>query len=283
MFEAFPQQSPLMSRICVRPPYFALGNLELLERGNITCDFVPEMVPNGEGAVSLAEAARHGAIAGLTAAASSRGDDDRHYYLARTGSVTRVGAADLSGPFSISAQGALPTSREARADFVVRADGTPLYRGHVDYSVFTPSAFEKFFGYLEHPGEGSDGTTESPYGTSPDVDIRSLDHTQANATTGVSPQECAGHFDGYPAMPVAHLLGSMFGLGATLAAESTGSDTAVPENGDLVDARVLIPPRATVELTAAVVASSDAGCTVEQVASVSGNDAVLVRTDYACS
>ena len=153
-----------------------------------------------------AELGRHAAIVGLSAAAAQQGDDRRRYYLARRAECRYV-ANDAPHGAPVRFQGRILEldKRSARAAVDATANGAPLASFGVDYTVLTDSAFERLFRIR---GKATP-SAPSPYG--------SLLTTSWHGTTEMAEQvveslpvgACVGHFDGYPALPVAVLMGQL--------------------------------------------------------------------------
>ncbi|MFE7509576.1 hypothetical protein [Promicromonospora sp. NPDC057488] len=188
-------------RICVTPPYYALGDLLSPEPG-LTSATVPVQSPTGRQApvVGIAEAGRHLAILGLCAAATANPSTKRHYYLAhrgvgrmfpRAGSPTRLigtASAQMTGRNRAEAQTEL---RDPQGNLVAQMD--------VEYLVMSVPVFRRMMG----PARAPDATEPAnPYAApAPLVDVAADAHS-ATAKLAVEAAMCRGHFDGFPALPV---------------------------------------------------------------------------------
>jgi hypothetical protein len=203
----------LLPRIGVRPPYFALTDIDVAGL-ELSATAVAESPAFQEvGPMPAAELGRHAAIVGLSTAAFQQSDDHRRYYLARRAACRYVPSSAPYGS-EVRFEGRLLDldKRSARAAITATAGGAPLAAFEVDYTVLTASAFERLFrirGRLTPQ-------TRSPYG--------SLLTTAWNGTPDVADQvveelpigACVGHFDGYPALPVAVLMGQLSYLAGRL-------------------------------------------------------------------
>ncbi|MGW6374735.1 hypothetical protein ACWFRB_01555 [Rhodococcus sp. NPDC055112] len=270
----------LLNRICVRAPYFALQDLAILSEGTVTCTFPTEVDPGDDGPITVAELARHSAIAGLCAVASSFDDGGRRYYLARTGTMTPLSDTGYVPGAIISAEatGALTSQRTAKAQCTVTIGGGSAIHMEIGYSVFTESAFGKFFGYLRR--DTDDDLPSNPYtAPMPIHDVR-VETGSATAFSSVSPEQCIGHFSGYPAMPIAYLLSAKFELGAILASEILAGRKAILTSSELIDSLALIPSNTRVDLSAVVEQVAEDSCTINLSAAVAGEVAVLARASY---
>src|SRR5690554_4988308 len=188
----------LLQRVGVRPPYFALTNVEVagLEVQATAVAESPGFLELGP--MPAAELGRHAAIVGLATAAAQQGDDRRRYYLARRAECRYVANdAPYGTPVRFRGRILELDKRSARAAIDATANGAPLASFEVDYTVLTDSAFERLFRTRGKPTPSA----PSPYG--------SLLTTTWHGTTDMAEQvveslpvgACVGHFDGYPALP----------------------------------------------------------------------------------
>lgn len=203
----------LLPRICVSPPYFALTDISLagVELHAATVAESPAFAEVGP--MPAAELGRHAAIVGLSAAAFQQEDGQRRYYLARRAACRYTpNEAPYGTPVRFRGHLLELDKRKARAAIEATAAGAPLASFEVDYTILTTAAFERLFrirGRLTPH-------TRSPYG--------SLLTTAWHGTTEVAEQvveelpisACVGHFDGYPALPVAALMGQLSYLAGRL-------------------------------------------------------------------
>ena len=203
----------LLQRVGVRPPYFALTDMEVagLELRATVVAESPTFLELGP--MPAAELGRHAAIVGLGAAAAQQGDDRRRYYLARRAECRYVANdAPYGAPVRFHARILQLDKRAAKAAVDATANGAPLASFEVDYTVLTDSAFERLFRVRGQPTPSA----PSPYG--------SLLTTSWHGTTDMAEQvveslpvgACVGHFDGYPALPVAVLMGQLSYLAGRL-------------------------------------------------------------------
>lgn len=203
----------LLPRIGVRPPYFALTDISVAGV-EIAATAVAESPAFREvGPMPAAELGRHAAIVGLSIAAFQQDDENRRYYLARRAACRYTrNAAPYGTPVRFTGHLLDLDKRKARAAIEATADGAPLASFEVDYTVLTASAFERLFRIRGRLTPHS----RNPYG--------SLLTTAWHGTTDVAEQvvdelpigACVGHFDGYPALPVAALMGQLSYLAGRL-------------------------------------------------------------------
>lgn len=201
----------VLNRICVRPPYFALRHLYSI--GDMLHATAPtELVLGLEQApISAAEMGRHAAILGLCTAALTRSDDARCYYLAHRARFTGHPVTANAGEVHFSAQLSYLDKRKAVAQITVLADGSLLGELTVDYTVLTESAFARMFRSKQQPGAQTSNYEAELAG--------SWHYGRDNVTFSVPEiplSVCAGHFEDYPALPVAVLMSYLVRLGGHL-------------------------------------------------------------------
>lgn len=203
----------LLPRIGVRPPYFALTDMAMAGV-EIQATAVAESPAFQEaGPMPAAELGRHAAIVGLSIAAFQQADESRRYYLARRAACRYLpNSAPYGTPVRLAGHLLNLDKRTARAAVQASAGGAPLASFEVDYTVLTSSAFERLFRIHSRLTPHS----RSPYG--------SLLTNAWHGTTDVAEQvvdelpmgACVGHFDGFPALPVAVLMGQLSYLAGRL-------------------------------------------------------------------
>jgi len=189
----------VLPRICVSPPYYALEDLTY--DGNLQARVNASQPQTSEvGPMRASEISRHAAIAGLVCAAMNRESSERHYYLATNAHYRGFkNDAPYGSDVRLEAN-ASHSKRYAKASVELRA-GTPLARLDVTYSVLKARLFDKLFAARHR---------DTPSVTS----LAPLPHGELSGGTDrlerrlkVLPDECcAGHFENYPALPVALLV-----------------------------------------------------------------------------
>ncbi len=206
-------QLDLESRICVRPPYFALHDLAL-EGLDLHATAMAESPAFGEvGPMPAAELGRHAAIVGLSAAAMRQADDRRRYYLARK-AICRYtpNASPYGTPVRFVGRTLELDKRSSRAAITATAGGATLASFEVDYTILTESAFERLF----RVNAKDTPSVPSPYGALLTNHWSGTSDSVEQVVAGVPVTACAGHFEGYPALPVAVLMGQLSYLAGRL-------------------------------------------------------------------
>ncbi len=203
----------LRARICVRPPYFALTDLALAGL-DLHATAVAESPAGLEvGPMPAAELGRHAAIVGLSLAACSQADDARRYYLARRAECRySPNDAPYGTPVRFTARLLALDKRACRAAVEATAGGTPLASFEVDYTVLTEPAFERLFRRFARDTPSG----PSPYGSLLATACQGSGDLVEQVVASVPAAACAGHFDGYPALPVAVLMGQLSYLAGRL-------------------------------------------------------------------
>ena len=201
----------LLERICVRSPYFNLQRLHLAD-GVLHAVAPAELkLPQERSPMSAAEMGRHAAIAGLCAAALAQEDDARRYYLAQRARFTGLGNGNLESEVRFQARLTHLDKRQADAQVAVTAGGEPLAGLEVHYTVLTETAFARLF-------RAKQGGTALTSGYVAELDgtlYKSRDEAVFDVPA-IPLGVCAGHFERYPALPVAVLMSYLTRLGGRL-------------------------------------------------------------------
>ncbi len=204
----------LLSLIEVTPPYFALSNIKKV--GEYLQATVPlEQVEHNEPAgMCTAEAGRHLAILGSLAVADGNPCKEKHYYLASEATFERItdrSVADNQFIGKVRLESIDKRTAKISGELLTH-DGIKLYRATVSYAIIHERIFERKFGHekriqLNRP-------SRNPYSSKTKIYNVQRNLKSCNATLGIIKEEdCVGHFDNYPAVPIARL-----GLALTLIA-----------------------------------------------------------------
>lgn len=206
----------VLGRICVRPPYFRLSDLAL-EGLHLYATATAESPPYLErGPMPAAELGRHAAITGLAHAALSQRDDQRRYYLAQRAEC-RYWPSDLPYGSPIRFQSRLVEMgrREVSCLVDARAGGAPLASFELSYAVLPAPSFERLF---RHRGQFTP-PVPSPYGRLLVEDFLQGSDWAEQRIEQLGAEACAGHFENFPALPVAVLMGQLSYLAGQLASQ----------------------------------------------------------------
>ena len=198
----------LLSRICVRPPYFALQNLHAGDNMFWATAAAEQPVTSETGPMQASEISRHGAICGLCAVALSFSDDERRYYLAQDASYQGfANAAPYGSVVSFEARLLEKNKRQATAQITVTASGQALAQLRVTYTILQEASFKRLFRSRYSPTFSDFQCNRMP---DPPAGEFSSSGERLSMTLKTVPEEaCAGHFEHYPAMPVAVLMGQL--------------------------------------------------------------------------
>ncbi|MBD2387469.1 hypothetical protein [Cylindrospermum sp. FACHB-282] len=205
----------LFNLISVRPPYFALENLELNENGTLSAD-IPIQQPLGMEAavISAAETGRHLAILGACCIAIFNPNQTKHYYLAHN-------AEFISNPYQPdseignyvrgTAQGFLLNKRSAVAiTSITNKLGITINSLKIYYHVIPEKVFIKIYKKFQTCTNFEMGI--NPYKKSLSLQSISIVNNKLKASIGtVLSEDCTGHFPDFPAIPVAILANILIG------------------------------------------------------------------------
>lgn len=213
---------PLRDLIDVRAPYLAFHSLQLDEPGVATALVRSEQpLGNEEGPLAAAEAGRHLAILGACACSSVREPLERRYYLAHRARLIRRPHVVENGPVECKATArsiGTRSGREASAHGMLWCGSErPLFELTVSYKVLSGLLFQRLFAARRDerdkmadfgaPQQPAQDVPESPYRSLLPVQLleRRPDRARAEVSR-LDPEQCAGHFPLYPALPVAVLM-----------------------------------------------------------------------------
>ena len=198
----------LLERICVRPPYFALKNIHRYGAALHATAYAERAITNEAGPMQASEICRHAAICGLSAVALTFQDDERRYYLAQDATYQGF---DNPAPYgaAVSFEAALvdQNKRQATADITVTAGGQMLAQLRVTYTILSEPSFRRLF---RSKYSATFSQVQADRMPDPPAGEFSVSGATSVLTLPSIPEEaCAGHFENYPAMPVAVLMGQL--------------------------------------------------------------------------
>ena len=205
----------LLERICVRPPYFALSDISLSGR-YLRTSAVAEAPPFLERApMTSAELGRHAAIAGSCHAALSQKDDKRRFYLANHATCHYTASdAPYGTPVDFTTEVLSLTRRALQVRAWALAAERPLAEFTLSYTVLTEPTFYRLFQQRRLP------TFEqvNPYRRLLQVACERGPDWAEQEIPSLPAEACAGHFESYPALPVAVLMGQLSYLASQIIA-----------------------------------------------------------------
>jgi hypothetical protein len=209
-----PVVARLVRRVCVRPPYLAVGDVRI-EGARMLAVARAESPAHGEiGPMPAAEVGRHAAIAGLLHAADGQRDDGRRYYLAREASCRYVANdAPYGTPVTFVSEVVEASKRACRVRVVATVDAAPLATIELSYAILTEAAFGRLFRARAKPTPPA----PNPYGSLLATEYQGGADWAEQIVPSLPVASCVGHFDGHPALPVAQLMGQLSYLAGRLA------------------------------------------------------------------
>lgn len=204
----------VLDNISVSAPYFALKNLS--NSGKDTyCEFSPELRNIAEhGPVSGAEIGRHMAILGSVVLSKENPRQQKHYYLATDAIISRRSFRAINAETLIARARVLDINRKngSISGIVSLCDGSILFEVEVSYTIMTEALFERMF--LPQRINTALLPPSNPYSNDTVFESLELGVESCFANLGqVKPEDCPGHFENYPALPVARMGTSMGKLG----------------------------------------------------------------------
>ena len=206
----------VLQRICVRPPYFALSDTFLAGTtfGALVTAEAPAYLELGP--MTAAELGRHAAIAGVCHTALSQTDDKRRYYLAQEAECRYFASTLPYGtPIRLQTELSWSNKRESRVTVKATAEGMVVAGFEISYTILTEPTFERLF----RSRLQATPLRANPYGQLlQKTYTRGADWAE-QIIDAIPVSACVGHFDNYPALPVAVLMGQLSYLAGQMVAE----------------------------------------------------------------
>lgn len=208
--------------IMVKHPYNRLEDYELLKDGSLKAKVQNEYLFEKEGGpIGCAEVGRHVAILGSIALANQLGVNPQ-YYLAVKAKLNRSNSKVYDSDFfNVKVKVLECNKRTGKIAGVLRDDAAQLlYVVEVDYKIISKPVFSQLF-EKHYKSLGSDDF-KSPYKFRKSLSNIQIDNLVAHGNYGViEEQDCKGHFENFPALPVA-IIGNLYSeLGIHLFQELT--------------------------------------------------------------
>lgn len=196
----------LLKLIAVKPPYFALSNIE--RKGEYLQATVPleQTEHNEPDGMCTAEVGRHLAILGSLAVADGNPRKEKHYYLASEATLERVTDQPVSDTRFIG-RVRLESINKRVAEIsgqLITEEGLLLYQVTVKYAIMHERIFERMFGHERRVNINI--PAKNPYRVK--TKLFNIQHglKSCHASLGrIKEDDCAGHFYNYPAVPIARL------------------------------------------------------------------------------
>ncbi|MCU4157464.1 hypothetical protein J1N10_15915 [Carboxylicivirga sp. A043] len=196
-------------------PYNSLKDIRT-QGTTVTASFEQELFDASQvEGITLAEAGRHIAILGSLAVANINPVKNKHFYLASKATLKRVHSRPCTSTSYRGIMNAIDFNKKCgMAEGAIHdSEGKILYTAEVQYSVLTVQLFERFFRKYKSTEFRANGF--SPYGDVVKLYDMNLCVETSSASLGeVKPEWCVGHFDEYPALPVAQISQGLMNLAA---------------------------------------------------------------------
>lgn len=202
----------LLNRLGITHPYFALEDIAV-EGERLEATAVAEAHTFFEdGPMAAAEIGRHAAIAGQCSIALAQRDDRQRFFLANAAECNYVSNdAPYGTPLRFVATLASLEKRRAVARVLVTAKGKPVAEIEAKYTILPQVTFERLFRTHRIPTPPA----ANPYGTLLSEAFDG-DSDWAEQLLTIPVGHCTGHFDNYPALPIALVMGQLSYLAGQL-------------------------------------------------------------------
>lgn len=202
----------------VKAPYNVLFDVNIIGDKNIKAKVENEYIYKDEyGPVSVSESGRHLAILGSLLLADKA--EDKNYYLATGANIKRHQFASfpVTQNFNLSAELiSLDKKKGEVYGQILNEENETIYEAFISYSVLKDSLFSRLF--KKYRIENSlQPFVQNPYTTRRGFSEINVCSDKIEAVYGViAPEDCQGHFQEFPALPVA-IIANLFGeLGVRL-------------------------------------------------------------------
>ncbi len=211
--------------VCVTKPYCALQKIRKIGEYELSAEIKVENTTSGEPTlISVAEAGRHLAILGSYVLAMRNPLNVKHYYLANKAILLNAGnhsnattPLDSKRPTRLIVKAKvisldLGTKAGSASTEVSTSTGEVIFTLDVYYQILKADLFQKLFKKNYNPLHIHNGF--NPY--TQVAPFNNLVYTNDAVTADfgiVTPEQCVGHFDYYPALPIAILCSVLVKLG----------------------------------------------------------------------
>lgn len=222
-----PLEMEMVSKLIdVRPPYYALKNLSVVDSRTLRAEVYPEQPLGNEcPPIQSAEAGRHLAILGSVVAGLMNPRVGKTYYLACSAELRRLSPPLVDkGPLLAEGKGLILNRRRAKSETLLFSQsGVPLYSLTTFYQVINDRLFDQLFSDHRQDLRTS---PRGPLSNSAETAKRRNPYTDDNPLEGITlipnglegrlgpitSAQCNGHFPMTPVLPVAILMSSLANL-----------------------------------------------------------------------
>ncbi len=210
--------------ICITPPYYALYDLALLQNGILEgiC-FIENNETDEATIISSSEAGRHLAILGSGLLALENEDKSKHYYLV-THATTVYRHKDLTGiqfnqnkaKSKLIGQAKLISldlkGKTGKVETKLFTEfGRQVFTMEITYQIIKEDIFSRLF--QSNYVFAKPSQINNPYTRQIEIDnLRSRKNNLKGDIGVVQPEQCLGHFENFPALPIAILSSAMINL-----------------------------------------------------------------------
>lgn len=196
----------LKNLIKVKEPYYALKNLHRNNKA-LVAEFNTELRDHDEvNSMSLAEIGRHLAILGSIAMADANPKKEQHYYLATNAEFTKVCKHPFSDTYLQASMQVTEFNRKSgiAVGYLMTLNGEKLFKASVKYLTISSTLFDRLFSNNKQLTRFDENN--NPFHTSTPLHELNLQPSVSTAfVKKISTADCNGHFDDYPALPVARI------------------------------------------------------------------------------
>lgn len=268
--------------IAVTPPYFALSDIQFNANNSIVSKFpVEQSHPFELTPISGAESSRHMAILGSVLLSHLRNDTEKSYYLAFNATFNlKNDNFDFPTTPQIYGHAILEKleKRNATVYTQVLVNKKVVFDAVIDYVIVPQKVFERMNITFRHPLITN---PTNPYSYLANFTEMTHNNSQLKLQSiKIRPESCVGHFDNYPAMPVAHLM-SYFGMGcAELLAKIKGTYFKYSVKKAVMDVRELAFATQKLDIIIELISEHENVMKFKCAASINNKVIALLTVEY---
>ena len=218
----------------VKRPYYSLDDIKCDANGVSALVKSEHPMENEIGGIAAAEVGRHLAILGSCALATTNPDKSKHYYLAHRASLRRIAYPEsiVESNYKVDSRTMYLDKRKGVAHSRLYMDDIHIFDLEVQYHVIKERIFNKLYKekYVEY-----DPSVNNPYAE--EYELVNLGYKENELTAmlaPLSPQQCSGHFETHPCLPVAVLMHALSRSAGRLLSKQLGHNiTYIVDSADI--------------------------------------------------
>jgi hypothetical protein len=208
------KERELNDLIAITKPYYAIGDVEISSKGFLSAEFQTQLKNHNEvRGINLSEAFRYLETLGSVALAKSNPRKEKHYYLATDAVIIRKHKFPVLSDNikAIVKTHSFGNNHGTIVGQILTEDYDVIYEAEIHYEVLHKHVFENIF--RNQRLEIGNFHLGNPYTLPARFYTEYVSSEGCKAQIGiVTKEDCAGHFNNFPALPVPRIGGAMADL-----------------------------------------------------------------------